>query len=203
MGLGSWYPRINHEYDLATLIMIRPLIQPRRWEMASSIFAAMSRLKLVSTIRASLSSMPPTERKHGEFFSVSCGSDYCDYPSSFYSTSPGDFPLTQIYRYPRQHPRVWRQLWRQSVCPISPDDYITPCIKSVTSLLYPPLWYDTALVDDGVRHIKRLKLRLVERGIWFCHVLFCDVRWRGFLWFIVVCYVYQRMCHIRHICSGA
>ena len=59
-------PRIICEYNLATAISIRPLIQPRTCKMGSSIFSAMSRIKFSSTTRASFPSMPSTERIHRE-----------------------------------------------------------------------------------------------------------------------------------------
>ena len=55
-----------HEYDLANAILIRPLIQPCTCKMGSSIFAGMSRLKFASTTRASLPSIPSTERINRE-----------------------------------------------------------------------------------------------------------------------------------------
>ena len=65
-GLGRRAPRIMWEYDLTTVIAIRPLTQPHTCEMGSSGFAAMSRLKFVRTTRASFRSMPSTERTNRE-----------------------------------------------------------------------------------------------------------------------------------------
>ena len=53
-GLGYWAPRSTLEYDFATAIATRSLTQPVTCEMGLSIFAAMTRLKLVSTTSASL-----------------------------------------------------------------------------------------------------------------------------------------------------
>ena len=64
-GLGSRYLRIIREYTLTNNIAIRTLIQPCTCEMVSSIFAAMIWFKFASTTRASLPSMPSTERKNG------------------------------------------------------------------------------------------------------------------------------------------
>ena len=53
-GLGYWALSSTLEYDLSTAIMTRPLTQPVTCEMGLSIFAAMTRLKVVSTTSASL-----------------------------------------------------------------------------------------------------------------------------------------------------
>ena len=45
-GMMIWAPRIMCEYDLETAIAIRPLIQILTCEIGSSIFAAMSRIKI-------------------------------------------------------------------------------------------------------------------------------------------------------------
>ena len=51
----------NRDYD--------PIFtQPRTCEMGSSIFAAMRRLKLLSTTRASFGIMPTTERRNEKMF---------------------------------------------------------------------------------------------------------------------------------------
>ena len=60
MGLGRRYSHIIHEYDLATAILVRLLIQPRTCKMGSYIFSAMIQLKFASTTRASFLSMPST-----------------------------------------------------------------------------------------------------------------------------------------------
>ena len=67
-GLGTWAPRSIWEYDLVTVFTIRPLIQPLTWEMGSSIFMAMSQLKVGSTTWASLSIIPSTESTNREKF---------------------------------------------------------------------------------------------------------------------------------------
>ena len=56
---------IMREYELATEIVIQPLIQTCVCEMGSSIFAAMSRLKFACTTRASLPSIPSIEITNG------------------------------------------------------------------------------------------------------------------------------------------
>ena len=108
------------ENNLATTIAVRPLIQPHTCKVVSSIFAAMSQLKLASMTRAFLPSMPSTEINNGEKCFFSRGSDCISYPSSFSTTNPVLFPLAQTYRYPRHSRRFWRKLWCLSVCPISP-----------------------------------------------------------------------------------
>ena len=86
--MESQYPQIICEYDPATTIAIRPLIQPHTCEMGSSIFAAMSWLKFAITTKASFTGMPSTERKNGENVSVSCGSAYLDYLSFVSPNNP-------------------------------------------------------------------------------------------------------------------
>ena len=72
-GLGRRAPRIMRECDLTTTILNWPLTQPRTCERGSSSFVAMSRLKSVSTTRASLPSMPSTWRTNREiYFRCSC-----------------------------------------------------------------------------------------------------------------------------------
>ena len=65
-GLVSRAPWIMCEYDLAAAIVIRALIQPYTCKMGSSIFASMGGIKLESTKKESLPSMPSTERMNGE-----------------------------------------------------------------------------------------------------------------------------------------
>ena len=67
-GLGRWDPRIMRDYDLVTVVAISQLTHPHTCEMGSSIFSAMSRLKLVSTERGSFPCIPSTERKNVEKF---------------------------------------------------------------------------------------------------------------------------------------
>ena len=74
-GLGRRALKIMGEYDPVTAIAIRPLTQPRMCGMGSSVFSAMSWLKVVSMTRESFLSMPPTERTNGEkclFLSWQC-----------------------------------------------------------------------------------------------------------------------------------
>ena len=65
-GLGRRAPGIIWGYHHTTAIVIWPLTQPLTCKMGSSIFAAMSRLKSVSTTRVYFPSMPSTERTNGE-----------------------------------------------------------------------------------------------------------------------------------------
>ena len=200
-GFGSRYPWIICEYDLATAISIRPLIQTRTCEMGSSISAAMSWLKFSSTSRASLPSMPSTEITNGGFFYVVCGSSYRAYIYSFSPTHPGALPLDQTCRYLRQHPQVWCRLWRWSVCPISPGWVRHPlspiCHSSDVS---PPLIFCDPGVW-GVSRVQRLKGRLMEKVIGVRCALHCDVRWQGLLFCIYLCDVHQRIYHSRRIFS--
>lgn len=83
-GLGRQAPRIIWEYDIVTVIVIRPLTQPGTCEMGSSSFAAMIQLKAASMTRASFPSIPSTERTNMDFFSVALGNYYHDC-SSFIS----------------------------------------------------------------------------------------------------------------------
>ena len=54
------------EYDLATAIVIQPLNQSVTCEMGSSIFAAMTQLKVMSTTSALMPTIPFNERTNGE-----------------------------------------------------------------------------------------------------------------------------------------
>ena len=55
---GTWDPRIIWEYNFATAIVIGLLTQPKICKMGSSIFVAMSRLKVASINWASLPIIP-------------------------------------------------------------------------------------------------------------------------------------------------
>ena len=65
---GEWGDNLCWSYVsvIAIAIVIRLLTQSLTCKMGSSIFAAMCRIKFVSTTRASFPSMPSTERKKGE-----------------------------------------------------------------------------------------------------------------------------------------
>ena len=77
--LGSISPRILWEYNLATIIAIRPLTHSRKFEMASSIFFAIIWLKSESTNKTSFPIMPSTEKANGEK-NVDCGNACHYYP---------------------------------------------------------------------------------------------------------------------------
>ena len=64
--LGCQAPQITLEYYLVTKITTRPLTQPVTCEMGLYVFAAMSRLKVASTISASLTIISSTKRTKGE-----------------------------------------------------------------------------------------------------------------------------------------
>ena len=86
-GLGRRYLQIVWEYDLVDAILIRSLTQPRMCEMGYSIFSAMSRLKFVSTMRASFPSMPSTKMTNEEKIRCSWQFLPCLYLFSFYHRS--------------------------------------------------------------------------------------------------------------------
>ena len=58
------------EYNHATAIAIQSLIQPRTWEMYSSISISIIRLKYASKTRASFPSIPSKEKKRRRMFLV-------------------------------------------------------------------------------------------------------------------------------------
>ena len=89
---GTQYPQIIWDYDLATSIVIRPLTQTLTRKMDSSIFAAMSRLKVVSMTWASLPIIPSTYRSNGENVSIPHGSASHACPSSFFPTQEKVYP---------------------------------------------------------------------------------------------------------------
>ena len=182
--------------------MIRLLIQPHMFKMVSSIFSAMSWLKFTSTTRASLPSMPSTERMNGEKVSVARGSDYRDYTSWFSTTNTGVLPSAQTCRFPCQHCRVWLQLWHQPVCPIIPVWVCHPLSQNCHSPgVYPSMIY----YGPGgwkVCCIQFLRGGLVEQRTGVHHTLCCDMRWLGLLCCRKFCDVHWRMCHSRHILYG-
>ena len=112
-GLWRLSTRIMWYYNLATAIVIWKLTQPHIFEMGSSSFFAMSRLKFESTTRVSFLSMLSNERANRENVSIACGSSYCDYPSFDYPNEPGSYPLAYTCRYPRQNIQIWHCWWRQ------------------------------------------------------------------------------------------
>ena len=67
-GLGTQAPQSIQYYDLASVILIWPLTQPLTCEMGSSVFVAVSRLKVSSTTWSSLFRIPSTERTNGGKF---------------------------------------------------------------------------------------------------------------------------------------
>ena len=66
MRLGARAVQRTWEYDLVTVIEIRPLTQPLTCEMSSSIFSAMSQLKVAITTSASLPIITSTNRTNRE-----------------------------------------------------------------------------------------------------------------------------------------
>ena len=84
-GLGNRAPRSIQEYDLATMIEIRPLTQPLTCELVSSILATMSRLIVASMTWSSLQIISSTDRENGKSVSIACGSDVRPSSSSFFS----------------------------------------------------------------------------------------------------------------------
>ena len=65
-GIGYQAVWSTLEYDLATTIAIRLLTQPVMCEMGSSIFFAMTQLKVASTTSASLTIIPYNDSKNWE-----------------------------------------------------------------------------------------------------------------------------------------
>ena len=56
------------------------------------------------------------------------------------------------------------------------DEYVTPCLQTVTTMLYLTLCYSESLVDDRFFRVNMLRGNIIERGIGFCHALCCDVK---------------------------
>ena len=156
-------------------------IQPHTWKTGSFIFISISRLKFVSTNRASHPSMPLEEITKGDFLSVDCGSDYRNYPSWFSPTDPGALLLDQICRNLRQCFRIWRQWWRQCIGPVSLKQLRHPMsliCHSPDGSIYLICYGPGGL---GVWSVQLLRRRLVERGIRVFHALHCDVKLSGLL----------------------
>ena len=145
--------------------------------MGSSSFAAMIRLKFVSTTRASLTSMPSPEN-----VSIDRGSDYRACPYWLFSTKPGAPPLAHMFRNLHQHLQVWRQWWLQHIYPIKIGSWHHP--SSTCLCNYPDgspylMWYGPDGL--GVWHVLMLRWRIVKISEGVCHTLSCDVLWPGLL----------------------
>ena len=152
--------------------------------MGSSILAAISRLKFVSTEGYSLRSIPSTEITNVENFTVNCGSDYHAYTSWFSSAEPGVLSLAQICRCPHQCCQVWRQLWSKSFYPIIQGrvhHFLSPIFLS--SDVSPSLNF-CGTGGWGVRRVQLLMGNLVKRVVGVCHTLCCSMQWRGLLCFL-------------------
>ena len=65
-GIGTQAPQSNLIYYLATEMLTGLLTQPVNCEIGSSIFPAMTQLKVAGTISASFPIIPSTEMKKGE-----------------------------------------------------------------------------------------------------------------------------------------
>ena len=123
----SWYCRglvrrslqIMWEYNLASVIAIRPLTHPHTSEMVSSGFSNISWLKLLSMTRASFRSIHTLRGKMEKVVSVAPGSAYCSYAFFSSTNKPGYYPLDNTCMYPRQHRQIWCWWWHQSGFPIS------------------------------------------------------------------------------------
>ena len=71
--LRSKYIHIMWKFNILTAIVIPTLIQIHTYQMGSSVFSAMNRLKSASTARASILSMPSRDRTNIEkYFHCSC-----------------------------------------------------------------------------------------------------------------------------------
>ena len=145
-------------------------------------FSAMSGIKSVRMNRASHASMPLTERKNGESFSVARGSAWRAYPSSFYPTNLGALQLDQTFRCMCQHHWFLHQLWCWSVYIISPEWLLCPfSIICHSPDLYIPLIFCIP-GGLGVRRIQSLNIMLVKQGRGIFRALHCDVQLWGLLW---------------------
>ena len=147
-GMRSRASRIIYEYDLVNAIAIRTLIHPHTLEIGSSIFSAVGRLKPASMTRAFLPRIPSTVIKN-DFFSVACGSAYCDYLYFASTTKPGASILTQTCTYEHQRHKVWCLLRCWSFCPINHGWVHKPLSPRFHSPGTPPLWSAAALVEEG------------------------------------------------------
>ena len=101
------------EYDLATTIFIWPLTQPFTCKIVSSIFNAMSRLKLTNMTMYSLPSMPTTERTNGEkcfCCSWKCLPCLCLF---YFSQQSRRISIGSFLRVSHSIPPIWRQVWPQ------------------------------------------------------------------------------------------
>ena len=117
-GLGIQDPWIISEYNLATVIAIRPLTQPSTFKMGSSLFSAMSRLNLASKTWAYLLGILLTDRtKEKNWLLVIMPTELV-----FILFIP---QIKERFFYPscrslNMSPPVWRQWWHQSGYPIGP-----------------------------------------------------------------------------------
>ena len=109
MRLGNWDPRSTREYDIATAIVIWPITQPLTCKMGSSVFVAVSQLKVVSMTWASLTIIPSTKRTNVENIYVGRGNAARACPSSIFPTKEKSYPFLLSSKYPHQHLLTWRQ----------------------------------------------------------------------------------------------
>ena len=178
-GLSIWAPCIIRYYNLATVVAIRMLTQQRMFEMGSSRFPAISRLKFVTTMRASFSRIPFTESKNVEKY-IAHGSVYHFYLYFPYPIKPVDFLLVPSCRYLCPSLQIWRRLWHQSVFIISPRwvRHRWSPIRFPPDL--PPHLIFCSPSVLGVHRVHSEMVRLVNQGRGSCHTLHCDIRWQVF-----------------------
>ena len=86
---------------------------PHTYKRGSSLFYDMTWINFESTTRATLPSIPSTERTNGESVFVCSDSVYRDLPFWLFPTGIGALPLVNTFMNLRHRHRVWRQWWRQ------------------------------------------------------------------------------------------
>ena len=142
-GLMWQYLRIMREYDLATTIKIRPLINSHTCGTGLSIFYSMGRLKLSSTTRTFFPRMSSTEITKGKKYF--CFSWEC-------------LPWLSLFCLSQQARRVVGVCVRVSksdvdhgislAFPYASNENVNYCIQSAIPLTYLLLLYAADLVDE-------------------------------------------------------
>ena len=107
--LGAQSLQITLKYDLVNKILTGPLTQPVVWEMGSSIFAAMTKLKVATATSASLPIIPSTERKTDKYLSFGCNRPAHACPSWVSPNLSTTYPSWMASKNPRQYLQTWCQ----------------------------------------------------------------------------------------------
>ena len=120
---------------------------PPTCERGSSVFSTMTWLICERMTRASLSSIPSTERENGENVSDGCDNAYHDCHFWSFPTWPEVLSLVHTCINPCQRHQVWLKWWRRidnpiNLGPASPPRFFVP----VTALTYLLIGSGTALV---------------------------------------------------------